>query len=314
MMKKLKLSMALFGQSLMLSMMFQGTAMWGSEAPVSYHSILPRLRKPQLTWVQRTRIQNNWNLSADRKNQLLEKGLTLAQENQLNSLFRYRAYIGDREELKHLAFLGADVDCGRITGRFETETYSPILEAIQREDTATVRTLIALGAQVRGLPDSWKLLTVAARKGCRAIVALLTEAGADVNANPGWTSPLVDAILAQNNDIINVLFGAGADPNVYCGEYRGTPLMIAVSHSSLKVVDLLIEAGADINRQGNDYSNTALIEAALSCAAYRDDFEACAKFVRLLLAGADWTIEDNQGRTAFDILRSSVPISVTVNN
>lgn len=80
-----------------------------------------------------------------------------------------------------------------------------------------------------------------------AVIKRLLEAGADVNkVTDGGNTPLQEAALQGNLDIVNLLLAANAEVN-YKNEYSETALMVAsLKNGNPTVVETLIAAGADV--------------------------------------------------------------------
>jgi hypothetical protein len=118
----------------------------------------------------------------------------------------------------------------------------------------------------------------AADNGHEAVVKLLLEKGADVNAQGGdYGNALYAASLGGHEKVVELLLGQGADVNAQGGRF-GNALQAASLDGHEKVVELLLGQGADVNAQGGDYGN------ALQAAS----FEGHEKVVELLLGqGAD---------------------------
>ena len=102
--------------------------------------------------------------------------------------------------------------------------------------------------------DGHTPLGMAVRHGYTEIIRmLLTDSrltAATINGrNSNGDTPLFMAFVSPLNcqaEIVGMLLGAGADPNVF--EYNGyTPLVFAVSRSQVEIVGLLLGAGADPN-------------------------------------------------------------------
>jgi len=93
-----------------------------------------------------------------------------------------------------------------------------------------------------------------------AIVALLIEAGADVNAvDDGEGVPLSYAARTSQSDVAELLLDHGARINYVSP--RGTALDMAVCQDDVSTVTLLIHRGADVNL-ADDYGWTPLMGAA----------------------------------------------------
>jgi ankyrin repeat protein len=83
------------------------------------------------------------------------------------------------------------------------------------------------------------------------LVKYLLELGIPPDGLPMEKSrPLVEAVEADNLDVVQLLLEKGANPNVK-DQFQGTALIEAVSRGSLKMVELLIKAGADPNLTGS---------------------------------------------------------------
>ncbi len=92
----------------------------------------------------------------------------------------------------------------------------------------------------------------AASKGDLARVALLLDAGEDVNgASAKGGSVLHHAALSGNADLVDFLLGVGADPTARTLQGE-TPLHWGASRGSHEVVRLLVKAGVDVNAVGED--------------------------------------------------------------
>jgi len=101
----------------------------------------------------------------------------------------------------------------------------------------------------------------AARYNAVHVMALLLDAGADVNArdtNNRWTA-LLHAIHKQHPDAVALLLEHGADPNVATPE-GVTPLMMAADDARPAMVKVLLEHGADPRVEGPG-GVTAFIQA-----------------------------------------------------
>jgi hypothetical protein len=108
----------------------------------------------------------------------------------------------------------------------------------------------------------------------KAIVKLLVEHGADVNAQGGQLgNALQEAVFAETEDVVQLLIRNSAQVNAV-GGYYGTALQSAAFYDLLDILQLLLDKGADINARGGCYGN------ALQAAVAKDHLD----IVEVLLA------------------------------
>ncbi len=133
---------------------------------------------------------------------------------------------------------------------------------------AAAKILVTRGAALNAM-ESWRgqsPIMWAAAQGHATMVAMLAEAGADVNARstiiqwerqrtseprdkwlpPGGLTPLLFAARDGRVDAAAALIAAGADVNAIDPD-RQSPLVIALINGHFDVANLLIEHGADVN-------------------------------------------------------------------
>ena len=134
-----------------------------------------------------------------------------------------------------------------------------LVDAVQRRDNETVRSLLEQGTDVNGShEDGATGLMWAAYWGDVETAELLIRSGAEVNAeNEYGATPLWLACSNGHADMVQRLLDAGADPNtaVWSGE---TALMTAVRRSA-DAVKLLLLHGADVNAQESRGGQTSLM-------------------------------------------------------
>ena len=131
-----------------------------------------------------------------------------------------------------------------------------------------------------------KALFAAIESDNAAMVRLLVEAGADVNAAEGFggNTPLHEAVEGGNAEIVQILVDAGADIEAE-GFMGQTPLSLAAEEGASEIMQILLGQGADNGTpEGEDKQSPAIGSEALFTAIKKGDVET----VRLLVeAGAD---------------------------
>ena len=143
---------------------------------------------------------------------------------------------------------------------------SPVADAAMRGDAAAVRDLIADGADVNAAQgDGMTALHWAASNRDPGLAHMLLEAGADIGAGTriGRYTPLHVAAQAGAGEVVELLLGAGADPDAPItvgGAAR--PLHLAAAAGSERGVRALAAAGADVNAAEESWAQTPLIFAA----------------------------------------------------
>jgi uncharacterized protein len=119
-----------------------------------------------------------------------------------------------------------------------------LLNAARQGDVTELRRQLQAGAKVNGLDALGKTaLTYAAAWGDLVQVRLLLKAGADADGRAAALTPLAGATLNGHSQVVKLLLGRGADPNV-TGLNGVTPLVLAVRLNHLAVADALLQAGA----------------------------------------------------------------------
>ncbi|KAK7101903.1 ankyrin repeat and SOCS box protein 13-like [Littorina saxatilis] len=185
------------------------------------------------------------------------------------------------------------------TGQYEVNNGSfdlvrPLHEACLQGHYQCACILLDHGAQVniRNI-DGATPLCDASSKGSVEIVKLLLDNGAQVNPQLAYSTPLHEAVMYNRWQCVELLLAHQANPNRSDCHY-GYPLHIAASRGHHRCAEILLSYGANVN--GTHIHNTAL---HVSCK--RQD----KAMVTLLLGhGADVYAEDNQGRTARDLIPS----------
>ena len=118
--------------------------------------------------------------------------------------------------------------------------------------------------------------------------------GADVNFKLGkddfhWT-PVAKAAMRGHPQVLRLLIENKADINVF-NQFGSSPLHMAVFYNHEECVSILLKSKALLNEK-NDFGMTPLMLAATRCPA----------ICRMLLeSGADMSVKNNSGKTAFDL-------------
>jgi ankyrin repeat protein len=151
-----------------------------------------------------------------------------------------------------------------LAPRVEDVPSSPLAEAAQRGDAATVRALLDAGGIDVDAPsrDGTPALHWAVRAGDRDTAERLVAAGADVNsANRYGVRPLHLAIAADDVALTRRLLKGGADATALdrTGE---PPLLLAARIGNVELVQALLESGAAVDARDEHFGQTALMVAA----------------------------------------------------
>lgn len=112
-------------------------------------------------------------------------------------------------------------------------------------------------------PDTGGALASAIDVKSPAVVKVLVDAGADVNAlGPYRQSPLIGAASMGDPEVVKILLAGGADPNIP-NEYGIAPLSVAAEQGNLEIVRILIAGKADVNAIEQPYGGSAIQVAVL---------------------------------------------------
>ena len=169
---------------------------------------------------------------------------------------------------------------------------SPLMMAIQCAEVETATFLMDAGARIdsSGVPLLWE----AAEHDLTSVAAKLLERGADPDMShpvaKGWT-PLRRAVIRSNLPLARMLVEAGADPHITDDSGETILFQIDWEKATPEFVDFVLGLGIDIN-QRSDAGHTVLM--------YNVHWRKVGAVRRLLDAGSDVTIADNDGSTAID--------------
>ena len=198
--------------------------------------------------------------------------------------------LGDTSTVRLLLQGGADVNIEN--GWKQT----PLVIAVAKGYTSIASMLVANGADVNVQKNTLSSpLVIATKNGDKEVADVLLANGADVHQKAGPIgAPLLSwAILSANTDLVKDLLSHGADINATT-DNNSTPLHIAAGNGNDEVLSLLITKNANINSV-NDNGQTPLILAAKKGQAQT--------VMTLLIAGADYTLQDHAQKTALSYAR-----------
>ncbi|WP_338873229.1 ankyrin repeat domain-containing protein [Myxococcus stipitatus] len=180
---------------------------------------------------------------------------------------------------------GTDVSM-RPGSRIRVSASSPAQKAMDSHDEKTLLALVKAG-------EKPPMLMMMVRWGMTSVVLHQLQQGAnpDTGEHAGNT-PLIEAVLARNQVLVDALLAAGANVNLP-GEVEVTPLLAALRGDKpveLGLVERLLDAKADINLA--DRTRTPLMDAASRC---------LPKAVALLLKrGARWDVPPDGGAGLYE--------------
>ncbi len=134
---------------------------------------------------------------------------------------------------------------------FSPAAAAPIHDAAKNGDVAAIIAALDAGAGVDE-NDGWATpLWYAARRGKEEAAKLLIARGADANlATKTSGPPLLGAIERKNGILVKLLLASGADPNAALA--TNSALYLAAKSGCLECVEALVDAGAEVNALNKD--------------------------------------------------------------
>lgn len=151
----------------------------------------------------------------------------------------------------HAAVEDRDVEKARmyIQEGVSPDTMAPngpaLLTAVRNNDRAMVVMLLQEGACVDAVYQDTALMT-AAFGGLVEIAELLIDNGASVDIANEYGTALILAARKDDLPIVELLISRGASVNVL-GHYGETPLLLACYNGNIEMVRLLLSKGADVH-------------------------------------------------------------------
>ncbi len=174
----------------------------------------------------------------------------------------------------------------------------PLVEAADRGRLTALEALLAQGAEVdRMAKNGITALMAAARENQLAAARLLVENGATVNLlgrpadsaplRPTESGPLIEAVRAGHDEMVDLLLASGADPNL-ADSFGSSALGAATARSRDEMVRRLTAAGEGFADMSGERLQGLLVDTACNA----DMLE------QLLAGGADPAAPDDEGTPA----------------
>ncbi len=142
---------------------------------------------------------------------------------------------------------------------------APVAEAARAGDLEAVRGLLASGEDANAAHgDGMSALHWAAERGDTALVEVLVESGAKVDAATriGNYTPLHVAASAGQADVVRQLLLAGSSATSALTTSGATPLHLAADAGNVASIEALLEHGAEVDARERTWGQTPLIFAA----------------------------------------------------
>ncbi len=121
------------------------------------------------------------------------------------------------------------------------------------------------------------LLSYAVQEADYSLIELLLEKKVNVNSVIAGPSPLIQAIIGGNPQLINLLLELKADINLVCNTYPSTPLMACAFISDNKLCQTLLSMGARPELDASSFGNKP--NTALYVAIRENNVEMCQMLI-----------------------------------
>ena len=159
--------------------------------------------------------------------------------------------------------------------------------AAKNEQLAVIPLLLNAGADVNARlrrSDKTALGLVAWLNGNLEIAKLLLASGADADS---INDAFMEASRSGRLEMVRLLLQSGADVNRVVGGTQSTPLMSAASENKIAVMRVLIESGADVNAMSGDKTVLGVSALGNSYWTVSPDIENVEGLLLLLEHGAE---------------------------
>lgn len=201
------------------------------------------------------------------------------------------AAAGNLAELKTLYSVGA---------RFNTQDndgWTPLFYAVSKHQIDCVRYLLSVNVDInKRARDGWTALMVALDHNQPEIVRLLLDAGADTTAfgNIGQIDVCALVVASRVPSLVRMLLEHGANPNLPHPANGAPPAFFwGICNGAPEGIRILKEFGADFNIRDRIAGQTPIMV----------NVGNVDRLYALLDGGADPSMKDNDGESAFDYAR-----------
>lgn len=178
-----------------------------------------------------------------------------------------------------------------------------LIREIESNDIKEVEKIIQAGANVNANPYYGDKISLhyAAKKGKKNIVQLLIDKGADINAKDSSdVTPLHCAAAWGHKDVTRLFISKGAELYAKCKAKGHMPLHCAVHNGEKETAKLLLQAGVDVNTKDN-YGRSPVHEFVNAYKVQLSE-EIIAQLIELLIeSGADVNAQDDYGNTVLHL-------------
>jgi ankyrin repeat protein len=165
----------------------------------------------------------------------------------------------DAEAVKELLEGGAKADTLIEYGEHKI---TPLMKAAWEGDEAILQILLEAGADINAKSSDGNetALMSAVTRGHTEIVKILLAKKADITPKSVYGfNAFTSAVAANNQEIAGMLLDAGA--KIHDGAHGLTPLQFAASSGSIDMINFLVGRGADVNHGVKAGGQTALLSA-----------------------------------------------------